>query len=180
RRVPVRLGSGAAPPPRAAGAGRVSFVEGLRRRAREHRRTIVLPEGLDERTLAAATRLAAEGLADPIVLAPEDAEIDRGALHPAIRWIDPARDERADGLARILWERRRARGMTEDQAARAAIDPLLFGALMVAAGEADGSVAGAVNATGDVLRAAFWAIGPAPGITTVSSSFYMVVPPRSS
>ena len=69
--------------------------------------------------------------------------------------------------------------MTPEQARVAARDPLLFGALLVAAGEADGSVAGAVNATGDVLRAAFWAIGPAAGITTVSSAFYMVVPPRA-
>jgi phosphate acetyltransferase len=55
----------------------------------------------------------------------------------------------------------------------------MFGALLVAAGEVDGSVAGAVNSTGNVLRAAFWSIGPAPGITTVSSSFYMVVPSRA-
>jgi phosphate acetyltransferase len=67
--------------------------------------------------------------------------------------------------------------MSEEAALRHAADPLFFGALLVAAGEADGCVAGAVNTTGDVLRAAFWAIGPAPGIGTVSSSFYMVVPP---
>ena len=74
----------------------MSFVGGLRRRAREHRRRIVLPEGLDERTQAAATRLAAEGLADPIVLAPEAAPIDRENSHPSIRWVDPTRDERAE------------------------------------------------------------------------------------
>lgn len=157
----------------------MSFLEGIRRRARERRRTIVLPEGLDERTVAAANRLAEEGLAEPVVLAPSDAPIDRAGGHPAIRWMDPTSDPRVDQLAAILWERRRGKGMTQEDALAVTADPLLFGALLVAAGEADGSVAGAVNSTGDVLRAAFWAIGPAKGITTVSSSFYMVVPPRT-
>ena len=157
----------------------MSFVEGIRRRARERRRRIVLPEGLDERTLKAAARLAEEGLVEPIVLAPAGLGMDRGAAHPAIRWVDPSTDLRTDSLASLLWKRRSAKGMTPEQARDAVRDPLLFGALLVAAGEADGSVAGAVNATGDVLRAAFWAIGPAPGITTVSSAFYMVVPPRA-
>jgi phosphate acetyltransferase len=156
----------------------MSFVEGIRRRAREHRRRIVLPEGGDERTLRAATRLAEEGLADAIVLTATGAE-GAGALPDAVTCIDPASDSRLVALANLLWERRRAKGMTLEQAQLAARDPLLFGALLVAAGEADGSVAGAVNSTGDVLRAAFWAIGPAPGITTVSSSFYMVVPPKA-
>jgi phosphate acetyltransferase len=156
----------------------IGFLEGLRRRARERRRRIVLPEGLDERTVAAATRLAEEGLAEPIVLAPTGVGADRSRSHPAIQWVDPAVDPRTQRLAQRLWERRSAKGMTAEDAAAAVTDPLIFGALLVAAGEADGSVAGAVNSTGNVLRAAFWAIGPAPGISTVSSSFYMVVPAR--
>lgn len=156
----------------------MSFLEGLRQRARERRRRIVFPEGLDSRTLAAANRLAEEGLVEPVVLAPADAVVDRAGAHASIHWADPARDDRLSDLAALLWERRKARGMTREDALVAARDPLLFGALLVASGEADGSVAGAVNSTGDVLRAAFWAIGPAPGIKTVSSSFYMVVPPR--
>ncbi|HEX6070469.1 MAG TPA: phosphate acetyltransferase [Longimicrobiaceae bacterium] len=156
----------------------IGFLEGLRRRARERGRRIVMPEGLDERTVAAATRLAEEGLAEPIVLAPTGVGADRALSHPAIQWVDPAVDPRAQRLAQLLWERRSAKGMTAEDAARAVTDPLIFGALLVAAGEADGSVAGAVNSTGNVLRAAFWAIGPARGISTVSSSFYMVVPAR--
>lgn len=156
----------------------IGFLEGLRGRARERGRRIVMPEGLDERTVAAATRLAEEGLAEPIVLAPTGVGADRTLSHPAIQWVDPAVDPRAQRLAQLLWERRSAKGMTAEDAARAVTDPLIFGALLVAAGEADGSVAGAVNSTGNVLRAAFWAIGPARGISTVSSSFYMVVPAR--
>lgn len=157
----------------------MSFVEGIRRRARGRRRRIVMPEGLDERTWAAATRMAEEGLADPIVLAPVDAVIPAATVHPAIIRVDPRLDPRAELFARNLWERRRAKGMSAADATLAAVDPLMFGALLVAAGDADGSVAGAVNSTGAVLRAALWSIGPAPGIATVSSSFYMVVPARA-
>jgi phosphate acetyltransferase len=67
--------------------------------------------------------------------------------------------------------------MTLVEAAERVTDPLIFGALLVRNGEADGSVAGAVRTTGDVLRAALWCVGAAPGIRTISSSFYMVVPP---
>jgi phosphate acetyltransferase len=75
-----------------------------------------------------------------------------------------------------LLERRRARGLTEAQARERVREPLFRGALMVALGEADGSVAGAVHSTGDVLRAALWCVGPEEGIRTISSAFYMVVP----
>ena len=78
-------------------------------------------------------------------------------------------------MADQLHDRRRERGLTVEQAYELAADPLFFGALLTAVGEADGSLAGAVSTTGDVLRAALWAVGPAPGINTISSSFYMVV-----
>ncbi|HEX6926318.1 MAG TPA: phosphate acetyltransferase [Longimicrobiaceae bacterium] len=156
----------------------MSFLEGLRRRARERKRRLVFPEGLDPRTQAAARRLAEEGLAEPILIVPADRRSELEASHPGIRWFDPDDDAWRGRLGQILWERRRAKGMTQEDALKLAGEPLMCGALLVAAGEADGSVAGAVNATSDVLRAAFWAIGPAPGITTVSSAFYMVLPPR--
>lgn len=155
----------------------MSFIEGVRARARANPRRIVLPEGMDERTLVAAAHLARDGLALPTVLGgPEiGAELERlGATGVAL--VDPARDPRRPALAARLYERRKARGMTEEDAYRHAADVLLFGALLVGAGEMDGCVSGAVNTTGDVLRAALWAVGPAPGIRTVSSSFYMVVP----
>lgn len=163
----------------------MSFLDELRARARDRRRRIVLPEGADPRTIEAANRLAAEGLAEPILLAPGvDGEGPPApppdGLADGVTWIDPHRDPRLGALTEILWQRRKSKGMSEEAAAAAAREPLLFGALLVAAGGADGSVAGAVSSTGDVLRAAFWAIGPAPGITTVSSSFYMVLPAREA
>lgn len=153
------------------------FVEGVRARARANPRRIVLPEGMDERTLVAAAQLARDGLARPTVLGgPEiGAELQRlGAT--GVELVDPAHDPRRPALAARLYERRKAKGMTEEDAHRHSADVLLFGALLVGAGEMDGCVSGALNTTGDVLRAALWAVGPAAGIKTVSSSFYMVVP----
>ena len=156
----------------------MSFLDSVHARARAHPRRIVLPEGADERTLVAAVRLHAEGLARPLVVGgPEIAAELRRLGAGEVEVLDPAGDARRPRLASLLFERRRAKGMTEDDAHRLAADPLLFGALLVAAGEADGCVAGAVSTTADVMRAAIWAIGPAPGIRTVSSTFYMVVPP---
>ncbi|HEX2209253.1 MAG TPA: phosphate acetyltransferase [Longimicrobium sp.] len=155
----------------------MSFLNHVHARAKARPRRIVLPEGADERTLVAAARLAKDGLAHPTVLGgPEiGAELQRlGAAGVAL--VDPAHDPRRQSLADRLFERRRAKGLTADEAYRKSADPLYFGALLVAAGEMDGCVMGAINTTGDVLRAALWAVGPAQGIRTVSSSFYMVVP----
>jgi phosphate acetyltransferase len=147
----------------------MTFLDDVRARAGEARRTIVFPEGDDPRTREAAAILAGEGLVHPILLTsnrpPEGVES-----------VDPREDARREGFAHVLYERRKGRGMTFEDAERLAAEPLYFGALLVAAGEAAGSLAGALNTTGDVMRAAFWCIGPAQGIRTVSSSFYMVVP----
>jgi phosphate acetyltransferase len=159
----------------------MSFVERVCARARGLRRRVVLPEGTDERTLRAAIELARERLVRPIVLGDGAvrAQLDVLAADVAgdVEVVDPMRDARREQLAERLLHRRAARGMTRAEAFERAGDPLFFGALLVAAGEAEGCVAGAANTTGDVMRAAFWAIGPAQGIRTVSSTFFMVVPP---
>lgn len=153
----------------------MSFRAGILERAAARPRRIVLPEGLDERTIEAAVELARRGLVEPILLGPAGIVEQAAEEVAGLRWADPEFDPRRESLAMNLFERRRARGMTRDEAYTLAADPLFFGALLVAAGEAAGSVAGAVHPTGAVLRAAFWAVGPSPGITTVSSSFYMVL-----
>lgn len=137
------------------------FLEELRARATAVHRRIVLPEGDDERVRAAAASLERLGLAQPIVL-------DRNAL---------ARDARREEFAARLHELRAHRGMTAEEAERQVMDPLVFGALMVREGHADGMTAGAAHATAQVLRAALWCLGTAPGVAVVSSAFYMVVPP---
>lgn len=153
----------------------MSFVAEIRARARAHRRRIALPEATDPRTIEAAAQLVAGGLAEPVLVGGA-AEIEALGAVPGAAVIDPATDERRQRLAGRLLERRRARGMTPEEAWSRTGDPLLFAALLVAAGEADASVAGAVSTTGDVLRAALRAVGAAPGINTISSSFYMLLP----
>lgn len=155
----------------------MSFLDDVHARAKAYPRRIVLPEGADERTLVAAARLARQGLAHPTVLGgPEiGAELRRlGAEGVAL--VNPAEDPRRPALADHLYQRRKAKGLTAEAAFRKSADPLYFGPLLLAMGEVDACVSGAINTTGDVLRAALWSVGPAPGIRTVSSSFYMVVP----
>lgn len=157
----------------------MTFLERVRARAKENPRRIVFPEGADRRTLEAVAILAREGLVRPLVVGGPltAADLESMGVADRVEVVDPEHDGRRADLGARLYERRRARGMSETDALRHAGEPLLFGALLVAAGEADGSLAGAVHSTGDVIRAALWAVGPAPGIRTVSSSFYMVVRP---
>lgn len=151
----------------------------LRRRAAQHPRRIVFPESYDPRTLAAVAELARERLVEPVLVG-EPVEVRRRLAEaggdPGIEVVDPHTDARRAALTDTLFELRAPRGLTRAEAEAKALDPLLYAALLVRAGEAHGAVAGAVSTSTDVLRAALWCIGPAPGIRTISSSFYMVVP----
>lgn len=134
------------------------------RRLRAKRR-IVFPEGGDQRVLTAAAQLAADGLIEPILVRPS------GETPPAgVRFAAPS-----DKYAAIYYHRRRAKGVTEVEAAAIAQRPLFFAALMVAAGDADGFVGGAGNTTAETVRAALHCIGARPGIRTISSSFVVAV-----
>ena len=133
------------------------FVETLRERARRTRRRIVFAEPEDARIASAVETMVREGYVEPVL-------VGSGGLDP--------RDD-LDLYADILLERRSHKGMTMDEAREAALDPLVRAALMVRNGDVDGSVAGAVRSTGDVIRAAIWCVGTAPGVSTVSSCFYM-------
>ena len=132
----------------------------LQRAARRNAR-VVLCEGEDPRVQAAIEQLRAQNVVQPIVLGGEG--------------LDPAKDKRLGRIAQFLRERRPDRIRDGVHALDVAADPVNFGAALVALGEADGCVAGAVCPTGDVVRAALWAIGTAPGMSLVSSSFYMVL-----
>lgn len=158
-----------------------SFLETLRDRAAQLQRRLVFPEGTDLRVIEAVVRLQRQELAEPILLGPPEkirqAVDEAGGEGAKLEVLDPFTDSRRDRFAAELLELRRAKGMTLAEAAERVSDPLIFGALMVRGGEADGSIAGAERTTGDVLRAALWCVGAAPGIRTISSSFYMVVPP---
>jgi phosphate acetyltransferase len=140
----------------------VNYRETLRRRAAARGATILLPESGDLRVQAAAARLRSEGIADAVLIGP-------GAL-------EPAKDPRLPRVAQLLRDRRPDQVEDAVHAIDLASDPLRFAAGLVALGEADGCVAGAVHTTAEVLRAALWTIGPAPGVSCVSSAFYMVHP----
>jgi phosphate acetyltransferase len=133
----------------------MSFRDTLHDRARALGRTVVLAEGRDERVRRAAERLRRERIAEVVLI---EGSVER---HP-----------RLDDIADLLGRRKPDRA---GEAREAAADPLRFAAGLVALGAAHAAVAGATCPTADVIRAALWAIGPAPGIETVSSSFYMVL-----
>ena len=152
-----------------------TFLPNIHDRVRGSGKRIVLSEADDPRTVEAALRLRDENLLDPIIVGARNSLAAK-----QLDVIDPAHDPRLDQFTETLFTLRKHKGLSYDDARTVAQDPLYFAALMVRAGLADGSVAGAVRTTADVLRAAIWCIGTAPGIRSVSSAFYMVVPPFRS
>ncbi len=155
-------------------AGR-GFIESLLVRARAARRRVVLAEGDDPRVREAALRLAGDGIAAPTLLGTEATASWAVREAPGVAVRIPAADPSLGRAAALLAERRPQAVSAEDPR-RLAADPVRFAACLVAMEEADASVTGAVTPTAEVVRAALWAVGPAPGTTTVSSSFYMVTP----
>jgi phosphate acetyltransferase len=149
------------PLPESASAFLAAIVERLRNT--QLKRRIVFPEGDDARVQQAAERLQREGLAVPILL---------GAGRAV-----PEQDARK--YAALYFERRRAKGITGIEAAEIAKTPLYTAALMVAAGDADGVVGGAVNTTAETVRAALHCVGPAPSVKTVSSTFIVALQNRA-
>jgi phosphate acetyltransferase len=154
-----------------------NFVEAVRARASAAVRRIVFPESADERTINAVAELAAQRIVEPVlVLDPGAPETHARARGLGVECIDPARDSRREEVRSTLFELRSRKGLTAEAAEGLSRDPLYFADWLVRTGYADGCVAGAVNTTAQVLRPALWLVGPAPGVRTVSSAFYMVVP----
>lgn len=162
----------------------MTLFEKLTSNARTHRRRIVLPEGTEPRTLNAANRIIADALAD-IILIGDPAEIHRMATEmnlPEISRatiVNPTDEAVTDRYAPLLLELRRSKGMTEEESRLTTANPLYLGCLMVKAGDADGQVAGAMNTTANVLRAAFQVIKTRKGIKVVSGAFVMLLPEGS-
>ena len=159
----------------------MTLVEKIKARAHANPQRIVLPEGEDPRIVNAAAAAAREGYAK-ITLLGRKQIIDSVASElrvslDGVAIVDPQTSARADEYARIYFERRRSRGVSSEEAAEIARRQLYFAALSVAAGDADGSVGGAANTTGETVRAALHSIGLAPEAKLVSSFFVMVIPP---
>lgn len=143
----------------------MSFRDRLLERAARRGARIVLCEGEDARVQEAVERIRIKGVVDPVVLGGDG--------------IDPIKDSRLGRVATFLRERRPERVRDGVHALDIAADPINFGAALVALGEADGCVAGSVRPTSEVVRAALWAIGTAPGVSLVSSAFYLILPDDS-
>jgi phosphate acetyltransferase len=160
----------------------MTLVEKIKARARARLQRIVLPEGEDPRIVCAAAAIIREGFAKITLLGRKSIIASAAAdLHVELGDVtieDPAANPRVEAYSQIYYERRRARGVTLDEARDIAPRPLYFAALSVAAGDADGTVGGAANTTGETVRAALYAIGLAPDARLVSSFFVMIIPER--
>jgi phosphate acetyltransferase len=156
----------------------MNFAELMKDKAKKLQKTIVLPEGDEERTVAAAAKLIAEGIAKGVILLGKQADIEKSAASngvslAGITLIDPETSPWLGEFAAEYYELRKKKGMTEEQAAIDIKHFLRFGAMMVRKGKADALVSGALSATADVLRAGLTIIGTAPGMKTASSCFVM-------
>lgn len=162
----------------------MDLFEKLTANALADKQRIVLPEGLEPRTLTAADRILAEGLAD-IILIGNPGDISNMAKELRLTHIseativDPADEKVIDKYAPLFYELRKSKGITMEEARLTTANPLYLGCLLVKNGDADGQVAGAMNTTGNVLRAAFQVIKTMPGINVVSGAFVMLLPKGS-
>ena len=157
----------------------MNLIEKIIARAKSNKQRIVLPEATEERTLTAADQALADDLAELILLGNIDEihaladklglkNIDKATL------IDPATSEKREEYAQLLFELRKKKGMTIEQAREKVLDPLYFGCLIIKSGDADGQISGALSTTGDTLRPALQIIKCSPGITCVSGAMLMI------
>ena len=158
----------------------MSFIEEIKQRAKTQIKTIVLPEATDIRILKAAETVKQEGYAKTILIGDEE-QVRKIAKQntidiEGIKIIDPLKSERTQEYAQKLFELRKAKGMTEEQAQKLVLDPVYFGMMMVKNEDADGLVSGACHSTSDTLRPALQILKTAPNTKLVSAFFVMVVP----
>ncbi len=161
----------------------MNLIEKIKENARANKQRIVLPEGYEERTIKAADSVMQEGIADIILLGnPEDIRTHAkklGLKHiDMAKLVDPRKSEKREVYANMMVELRKSKGLTKDEALKLLQDPLYFSTVMIKYGDADGEVAGADNATGDVLRPAFQYVKTLPGISVVSGAFLMFLKDR--
>ncbi len=161
----------------------MDLITSIKEKAKKHQKRIVLPEGLEERTIKAADILLQEGIAKIILLGnPEQIKekaaslglnnIDKATI------IDPVQHAKKEEYINLMLELRKSKGLKREEAEKLIEDPLYLGTLIIKNGDADGEVAGAMNATGDVLRPAFQYVKTLPGISLVSGAFIMILKDR--
>lgn len=157
----------------------MALIEQLVAKAKSNKQRIVLPEGTEERTLKAADRVLAEGIADLILLGdPEEIKelATKNDLQHIVKAtiIDPRNHAKKEEYAQLLAQLRAKKGVTIESARSIVENPLYLGSLIIKSGDADGQLAGARNTTGDVLRPALQIIKTQPGITCVSGAMILI------
>ena len=158
----------------------MALIDQIIARAKSNRQRIVLPESLEERTIKAADRALADELADIILIGNREeilalaAKLGLKNIEKATI-IDPATSEKTAEYINLLYELRKNKGMTPEQAEKLVkTNPLYFGCLIMKSGDADGQISGALSTTGDTLRPALQIIKCAPGISCVSGAMLMI------
>lgn len=161
----------------------MALIESIIERAKSNKQRIVLPESLEERTIKAADQALADDLAE-IILIGSEKEIKEKAESLGLKniskatIIDPETSSRTAGYANLLYELRKSKGMTPEQANELAKNHLYFGCLIIKSGDADGQISGALSTTGDTLRPALQIIKCAPGISCVSGAMLLITNTR--
>ncbi|MFW5759156.1 MAG: phosphate acetyltransferase [Bacteroidota bacterium] len=161
----------------------MDLITKIKRQAKENQKRIVLPEGTEERTLKAAEIILREELAKIILLGNTDqirdnakkqglSNIERSII------IDPANHDKKEFFAEMLYDLRKEKGLSKEESKKLVEDPLYLATLLIKNGDADGEVAGAANATGNVLRPAFQIVKTLKGISVVSGAFIMILPDK--
>ena len=157
----------------------MNFIESIKKRAKKNKKRIVLPESMDRRTMEAADIILREGIADIIIIGNID-EINKNSNGLDISKatiIDPNTSELTDELVNKLYELRKEKGMTPEEAKRLLLeDYMYYACMLVKTGRADGAVSGACHSTSNTLRPALQIIKTKPGVALVSAFFLMVVP----
>lgn len=159
----------------------MALIDKIKAKAKADVKRIVLPEGEEIRNVQAAVKIVEQGLAKLTLLGdPEKVkEVAAGASLDGLTIINPKTSDKCAEYANTLYELRKAKGMTPEQAAELVKDPMYYGVMMVKVGDADGLVSGAIHSTGDMLRPALQIIKSKPGIKTVSSCFLMECPNKA-
>ena len=158
----------------------MDLLEQIKAKAKTHNKRIVLPEGLEERTLKAANELLRDEIVQIILLGDPDAILAEAEKHgldyiSKALIINPLKHDKKETYIDLMVEIRKHKELTREEAGKLIEDPLYLGTLMIKNGDADGEVAGAMNATGDVLRPAFQYVKTLPGISVVSGAFIMIL-----
>lgn len=162
----------------------MSLLQQMAARAKANLQRIILPEGSEIRTLKAADRILTDGLAKLYLIGNPQEILDLAKQNKLSKiatdavLVDPVNQPKKEVYANLLYELRKSKGMTPEQAAQLVENPLYLACLMIKNGDADGEVAGALSATGDVLRPALQIVRTLPGISVVSGAFLMFVPDK--